>query len=213
MVLTVTANWIAALLRRSLKRKLAKDSELHRSDNLRIMQVRGHIGVQQKWGGERRGPMARNRPKAIAGNGSRTQGHGPPHVGPVEASCSGVERFPHSRWALCPPRPSRPRLLWLLRHHVAGPQRNFIPGAALQENTALIKEINELRREIKALKGGLSAAGATAGAPGAKGATRGSAAGRASPDVDLRREMDMQRELIARLREDVSGAGGQLGCA
>ncbi len=82
--------------------------------------------------------------------------------------------------------------------------------AVLQENTALIKEINELRREIKALKGGLSAAGATAGAPGAKGATRGSAAGRASPDVDLRREMDMQRELIARLREDVSGAGRHL---
>lgn len=41
----------------SLKRKLAKDSELHRTDNLRIMQVGGACGVWGCGGGVGRGGM------------------------------------------------------------------------------------------------------------------------------------------------------------
>lgn len=69
----------------------------------------------------------------------------------------------------------------------------------MQENTALIKEINELRREIKQLK----AAAATGTVTATK---RPGSVGRAppSPDTDIRKEIEMQRELIARLREDIA---------
>ncbi|GLC59167.1 hypothetical protein PLESTB_001455600 [Pleodorina starrii] len=81
----------------------------------------------------------------------------------------------------------------------------------MQENTALIKEINELRREIKALKGGLASGAGLGGAGGGKVASaRGGGGGRTSPDgggggqaESLRRELDMQRDLIARLREEM----------
>lgn len=67
----------------------------------------------------------------------------------------------------------------------------------MQENTALIKEINELRREIKSLK--------TANGNSPTGKRPGSVGRRPlSPESDLRKEIDMQRELISRLREDIA---------
>jgi cilia- and flagella-associated protein 57 len=55
----------------------------------------------------------------------------------------------------------------------------------MQENVALIKEINELRREIKMLK-----------SQGCR------LPGQGSDQVDSR-QMDMQRDLIGKLREDI----------
>lgn len=70
----------------------------------------------------------------------------------------------------------------------------------MQENTALIKEINELRREIRTLKSKLSG-----GAPApVSGATRqaNNFSDTQALSEGLKKEMDMQRDLIARLRED-----------
>ncbi|MEW5319195.1 MAG: hypothetical protein WDW38_010360 [Sanguina aurantia] len=76
----------------------------------------------------------------------------------------------------------------------------------MQENTALIKEINELRREIKAQKTkGLPGSGGVIGGGGGGNSTGGGAKGGASAadlSTDLKRELDIQRELISRLRED-----------
>jgi hypothetical protein len=88
----------------------------------------------------------------------------------------------------------------------------------LHENTALLKEVNELRRELKALKGdkgkpglggalssmsrmsSVAASGAAAG--GAGGGSVDAASARDS--AEARREAEMQRELIASLREQLS---------
>ncbi|KAL6752180.1 WD repeat domain 65-like protein [Haematococcus lacustris] len=87
----------------------------------------------------------------------------------------------------------------------------------MQENTALIKEINELRREIRSLRGRAGGTGPTmpglAGAsmvPGASGAAGGRLGGPvAGPHAHdmtegLRKELDMQRELISRMRDDAN---------
>jgi predicted RNase H-like nuclease (RuvC/YqgF family) len=64
----------------------------------------------------------------------------------------------------------------------------------MQENVALIKEISELRREIKLLK--------AAAAAGASGGAGGAAAGVATGG-DAARELEMQREVIGKLRDDI----------
>lgn len=69
-----------------------------------------------------------------------------------------------------------------------------------QENTALIKEINELRRETRSLKA--KVAGGTIVASNTKRAASPSDSSMLSDG--LKREMDMQRDLIARLREDTA---------
>ena len=66
-----------------------------------------------------------------------------------------------------------------------------------QENTALIKEINELRREIRSLK-----AKAAGGTFASKRVANPSDSTMLSED--LKREMEMQRDLISRLREDTA---------
>ena len=73
-----------------------------------------------------------------------------------------------------------------------------------QENTALIKEINELRREIRYLKARV--AGGTMGSPAANNSSRRAASPSDSMMLSegLKREMEMQRDLIARLREDTA---------
>lgn len=84
----------------------------------------------------------------------------------------------------------------------------------MQENTALIREINELRREIRALKARI----AGGGAPGAGGTGIGVAGmGRTASPGDtqllsdgLRKELDMQRELISRLREDMAARDARI---
>mmetsp|Transcript_36831 Transcript_36831/g.108610 ORF Transcript_36831/g.108610 Transcript_36831/m.108610 type:complete len:1386 (-) Transcript_36831:299-4456(-) len=88
----------------------------------------------------------------------------------------------------------------------------------MQENTALIREINELRREIRQLKSRVSGA---AGAPGSLGAALlGPQKGRApgtpptfgsgTADEGLRKELDMQRDLISRLREDTGAKDAKI---
>jgi cilia- and flagella-associated protein 57 len=66
----------------------------------------------------------------------------------------------------------------------------------MQENVALIKEINELRREIKALK--------VAAASGQPVATGAAPAGES-------RELEMQREMIGRLREEIRAKEERIG--
>ncbi len=85
-----------------------------------------------------------------------------------------------------------------------------------QENTALIKEINELRREIRSPKQPVAAGGAAGTAPGPSlaGAAAGTAAAAASGrrpgspgealSEGLKRELEIQRDLISRLREDTA---------
>lgn len=146
----------------SLKRKLAKDSELHRTDNLRIMQV-GPCGGD---GG--------------VGAGSSTLG----------TCCT-----PYCAHQLSAPLTHR-RLTCL--------------PCPTQENTALIKEINELRREIRSLRAraassgppplGGAAASASYGGNGSLGAK--SSMGRpGSPGGEvaegLRKELEMQRWVLA----------------
>jgi len=75
----------------------------------------------------------------------------------------------------------------------------------MQENVSLIKEINELRREIKGLKQGVRPAGGQAIANGKEtpmgSSGRGSRAATAS--VEAAREIEIQREEIMRLRHKV----------
>uniref|UniRef100_A0A7S0YIJ8 Cilia- and flagella-associated protein 57 n=1 Tax=Polytomella parva TaxID=51329 RepID=A0A7S0YIJ8_9CHLO len=69
----------------------------------------------------------------------------------------------------------------------------------MQENTALIKEINELRREIKTLKAGMKPGMMGVGTIG-----KGTGGALAAADTEAqRREMEIQRDLIQRLREDL----------
>ena len=71
----------------------------------------------------------------------------------------------------------------------------------MQENVALIKEINELRREIKALKAGVGPrppGGNGKETPQTTGSGRGSRA--VTSSVEAAKEIEMQREEIRRLR-------------
>lgn len=72
----------------------------------------------------------------------------------------------------------------------------------MQENMALIKEINELRREIKALK--QSSCGPGTAGKLTTSSLSGSKRVSGSADNDVRRELEMQREVIARLRDELS---------
>lgn len=78
----------------------------------------------------------------------------------------------------------------------------------MQENTALIKEINELRREIRALKsrlsGGAPPTASTSARGGGTGGRPGSPTDALALSEGLRKELDMQRDLISRLREDAA---------
>eukprot|EP00951_Prasinocladus_malaysianus_P048765 scaffold662198_cov50-Prasinocladus_malaysianus.AAC.1 len=66
----------------------------------------------------------------------------------------------------------------------------------MQENVALIKEINELRREIKALKAASAKDTSTLSRDGRNGSPRA--------DMTAReREVEMQRDLIQRLRNEL----------
>lgn len=76
----------------------------------------------------------------------------------------------------------------------------------MQENTALIKEINELRREIKSLRARVAGGAPVGGMAATAGRTGGRAGSPMSPELldGLKRELEMQRDLISRLREDVA---------
>merc|ERR1711988_912289 len=73
----------------------------------------------------------------------------------------------------------------------------------MQENASLIKEINDLRREIKMLKAQMNRGGSATGpASGKNGKQMGRTGATTPPDTrELDKEIAIQRDEIKRLRE------------